>query len=199
MRLRTLGAACAACAVAASSSPAHARYSPGVTADRADVPADMRRAAKRVLVERHMFLARRLGHVRGNPLSEAQRHRKRVALHALEAAVLHASNRRLLRTIREARARRAAGAADDPRSPQGAPNVAIPAQLAAIAQCESGGNPAAVSSNGMYHGKYQFSVATWAAVGGTGLPSRAPEAEQDMRAAMLYARSGPGQWPTCGL
>jgi hypothetical protein len=77
-------------------------------------------------------------------------------------------------------------------------SVPIPPQLAAIAQCESGGDPTAVSSNGMYHGKYQFSVATWAAVGGSGLPSQAPEAEQDMRAAMLYARSGPGQWPVCG-
>jgi hypothetical protein len=76
--------------------------------------------------------------------------------------------------------------------------VPVPPHLAAIAQCESGGNPTAVSSNGMYHGKYQFSVATWAAVGGAGLPSRAPEAEQDKRAAMLYARSGPGQWPVCG-
>ena len=76
--------------------------------------------------------------------------------------------------------------------------VSVPPQLEAIAACESGGNPGAVSSNGMYHGKYQFSVETWAAMGGSGLPSRAPEAEQDMRAAMLYAQSGPGQWPTCG-
>jgi len=76
--------------------------------------------------------------------------------------------------------------------------VPIPPQLEAIAACESGGDPTAVSSNGMYHGKYQFSVATWAAMGGSGLPSQAPEAEQDMRAAMLYARSGPGQWPVCG-
>src|SRR5215212_3233512 len=65
--------------------------------------------------------------------------------------------------------------------------VPVPPQLEAIAACESGGDPTAVSSNGMYHGKYQFSVATWAAVGGSGLPSQAPEAEQDMRAAMLYA------------
>ena len=35
----------------------------------------------------------------------------------------------------------------------------------------------------------------WAAVA---CPSQAPEAEQDMRAAMLYAQSGPGQWPVCG-
>ena len=76
--------------------------------------------------------------------------------------------------------------------------VAVPPQLEAIAQCESGGDPTAVSSNGMYHGKYQFAVETWAAMGGSGLPSQAPEAEQDMRAAMLYERSGPGQWPVCG-
>jgi hypothetical protein len=76
--------------------------------------------------------------------------------------------------------------------------VPIPPQLEAIAACESGGDPTAVSSNGMYHGKYQFSVETWAAVGGSGLPSQAPEAEQDMRAAKLYAQSGPGQWPVCG-
>ena len=77
-------------------------------------------------------------------------------------------------------------------------SVAVPPHLEAIAQCESGGDPTAVSSNGMYHGKYQFSVETWAAMGGSGLPSQAPEAEQDMRAAMLYEQSGPGQWPVCG-
>ncbi len=76
--------------------------------------------------------------------------------------------------------------------------VALPPHLEAIAQCESGGDPTAVSANGMYHGKFQFSVATWQAVGGTGLPSHAPEAEQDMRAVMLYEQSGPGQWPVCG-
>jgi len=76
--------------------------------------------------------------------------------------------------------------------------VAVPPHLEAIAQCESGGDPTAVSADGTYHGKYQFSVATWQAVGGSGLPSQAPEAEQDMRAATLYAQSGPGQWPVCG-
>lgn len=80
-----------------------------------------------------------------------------------------------------------------------APAVAIPPQLEAIAQCESGGDPTAVSADGTYHGKYQFSVATWQAVGGSGLPSQAPEAEQDMRAAMLYAQSGSSQWPVCGV
>ena len=70
--------------------------------------------------------------------------------------------------------------------------------LEAIADCESGGDPKVVSSNGLYHGKYQFHPDTWESVGGKGLPSDAPEAEQDYRAALLYERSGPGQWPVCG-
>lgn len=70
--------------------------------------------------------------------------------------------------------------------------------LEAIAECESGGDPEIVSSSGLYHGKYQFSPDTWESVGGEGLPSDAPEAEQDYRAALLYERSGPGQWPVCG-
>jgi soluble lytic murein transglycosylase-like protein len=72
------------------------------------------------------------------------------------------------------------------------------ATLNAIAACESGGNPAAVSSDGTYRGKYQFDYGTWASVGGSGDPAAAPEAEQDMRAAMLYARAGSSPWPICG-
>jgi hypothetical protein len=55
-----------------------------------------------------------------------------------------------------------------------------------------------VSSDGTYRGKYQFSRQTWAAMGGTGDPAAAPEAEQDRRAAALYAQAGAGQWPVCG-
>ena len=77
-------------------------------------------------------------------------------------------------------------------------SVDVPPQLESIAACESGGDPTAVSSNGTYRGKYQFSYATWAAVGGSGDPAAAPEREQDYRAALLYNRSGPGQWPVCG-
>jgi hypothetical protein len=70
--------------------------------------------------------------------------------------------------------------------------------LARIAQCESGGNPTAVSPSGRYRGKYQFSRATWRAMGGTGDPAQAPEAEQDRRAAALLAQAGTSPWPVCG-
>jgi len=70
--------------------------------------------------------------------------------------------------------------------------------LAAIAACESGGDPAAVSADGRFRGKYQFLVSTWKAVGGTGDPAAAAEAEQDRRAAALLAAEGTRPWPVCG-
>ncbi len=70
--------------------------------------------------------------------------------------------------------------------------------LEAIAACESGGDPTAVGGGGAYRGKYQFDYGTWASVGGSGDPAAAPEAEQDMRAQMLYERSGSNPWPVCG-
>jgi lysozyme family protein len=72
------------------------------------------------------------------------------------------------------------------------------AVLERIAQCESGGNPAAVSADRRYFGKYQFSRATWRRMGGRGNPARAPEAEQDRRAAALYRVEGTAPWPVCG-
>lgn len=70
--------------------------------------------------------------------------------------------------------------------------------LDAIAACESGGDPTAVSADGAYRGKYQFDYGTWASVGGSGDPAAAPEAEQDYRAALLYSRGGSSPWPICG-
>lgn len=54
-----------------------------------------------------------------------------------------------------------------------------------IKQCESGGNYRAVNPNGHY-GAWQFSIATWRSVGGTGNPADASPAEQDYRAAILW-------------
>lgn len=68
---------------------------------------------------------------------------------------------------------------------------------AKLAQCESGGRASVVSSNGLYHGLYQFTVSTWRSVGGSGLPSQASPAEQTKRAQMLQAKAGWGQWPAC--
>jgi len=70
--------------------------------------------------------------------------------------------------------------------------------LAAIAACESGGDPEAVSADGTYRGKYQFDQGTWESVGGSGDPAAAPEAEQDYRAALLYSEAGSSPWPICG-
>jgi hypothetical protein len=70
--------------------------------------------------------------------------------------------------------------------------------LAKIAQCESGGDPTAISADGHYRGKYQFTRATWRATGGSGDPAAAPEAEQDRLAAALLAQQGTTPWPVCG-
>jgi hypothetical protein len=98
------------------------------------------------------------------------------------------SLRRDLEVARRAERRRAARASR--------PAGASPA-LEAIAACESGGNPATNTGNGFY-GKYQFTLSTWQSVGGTGNPAAASEAEQNKRAAMLYAREGAAPWPVCG-
>jgi hypothetical protein len=104
-------------------------------------------------------------------------------LQTLPVSVLRARNERLRKRV--ARVVRRENA------------VATPPHLAAIAACESGGNPATNTGNGFY-GKYQFTQGTWQSVGGTGNPAAASEAEQDRRAAMLYAREGSSPWPVCG-
>jgi peptidoglycan hydrolase-like protein with peptidoglycan-binding domain len=73
----------------------------------------------------------------------------------------------------------------------------VSSKLEQIAQCESGGNPRAVSSDGTYRGKYQFDEQTWKSLGGSGDPVDAPESEQDQLAAKLYHERGPSAWPSC--
>jgi hypothetical protein len=73
----------------------------------------------------------------------------------------------------------------------------VPAALRKIAQCESGGNPRAISRDGRYRGKYQFDVSTWRAIGGSGDPAKASEAEQDRRALALYRKRGTAPWANC--
>lgn len=134
------------------------------------------------VVRRTLRTARHAAKLKGTHLP----HGYRAVLDRRTNAALKAKRRHLLREIRTL------------RSTGGAPAIAIPAQLSAIAACESGGNPQAIGGGGAFRGKYQFDYGTWASVGGSGDPAAAPEAEQDRRAAMLYARSGATPWPVCG-
>jgi hypothetical protein len=73
----------------------------------------------------------------------------------------------------------------------------VAAVMAKIAECESGGNPAAISASGTYRGKYQFTQETWESLGATGDPAEADESVQDMYAAGLYQQRGLAPWPAC--
>ena len=69
-----------------------------------------------------------------------------------------------------------------------------------IAQCESGGNPRAVSPNGLYRGLYQISASTWAAYGGTSYAARpdlASPSQQLAVAQKIQQGQGWNAWPTC--
>jgi peptidoglycan hydrolase-like protein with peptidoglycan-binding domain len=78
-------------------------------------------------------------------------------------------------------------------------NVSGPASpaLERIAACESGGDPTAISADGQYRGKYQFSQQTWSEIGGRGDPAQASESEQDRLAAKLLRVMGTSPWPNC--
>ncbi|HEX6389086.1 MAG TPA: transglycosylase family protein [Solirubrobacteraceae bacterium] len=150
--------------------------------DQLDAAADQLAARQLRAKRRVLRVARKVAALRGTDIT--QRYVRK--LDRFTVSQLNRRHLRLKRTLREL------------RRTGGAPDVAIPGVLASIAACESGGNPRAIGGGGAYRGKYQFSYSTWASVGGSGDPAAAPEAEQDRRAAMLYARSGPGQWPVCG-
>ena len=93
---------------------------------------------------------------------------------------------------------RALGLARKAAADGGASPVRLPAVLKRIAQCESGGNIRAISPDGRYRGKFQFSRATWRNLGGTGDPAAADEATQDRIALKLYRAQGTSPWPSCG-
>jgi uncharacterized protein YabE (DUF348 family) len=67
----------------------------------------------------------------------------------------------------------------------------------ALARCESGGNWATNTGNG-YYGGLQFSLGTWQAYGGHGLPSSNSREEQIRIATLVRnASGGYGAWPAC--
>jgi hypothetical protein len=207
MRLGTLGAACALCAAAvpasaAGQSPADAGAPPAtpqpatpppptLAPGEAPLPGDMQRAAMRQLVDRHIGLSRRYERLLGDRLSLTERREIRDTVGRLTPPRIRAETRELRSDIRRLSRRLE-------RKYGGAPDVAIPPVLESIAQCESRGDPRAISAGGTYRGKYQFSYSTWASVGGEGDPATASETEQDRRAAILYRTGGAGHWPVCG-
>jgi hypothetical protein len=145
--------------------------------------AEARQNLQQALIRRAMKLARRVADVRDErfaPRAELARLRDQ------PPTELRARVRELWRELREARRERR-----EAQAPQASP------VLEAIAACESGGDPTTDTGNGFY-GKYQFTAETWAAVGGSGNPAQASEAEQDRRAAILYAQAGASPWPVCG-
>jgi hypothetical protein len=155
-------------------------------------PGDMRKGAMQILTDRHVHFARRYHRLLGDPLTRSERREIRAQLGQLTPYKVRVETRELRQDIRRLRGKL------ERKLHGGAPDVPIPPQLDAIAQCESHGNPRAISSSGTYRGKYQFSFTTWAAVGGKGDPAAASETEQDRRAAILYRKAGAGQWPVCG-
>jgi hypothetical protein len=65
-----------------------------------------------------------------------------------------------------------------------------------LAECESGGNWSINTGNGFYGG-LQFSLSTWRAYGGTGMPHEASREEQIAVAERVQDAQGWGAWPAC--
>jgi uncharacterized protein YabE (DUF348 family) len=65
-----------------------------------------------------------------------------------------------------------------------------------LAQCESGGNWSINTGNGFYGG-LQFSLGTWRAYGGSGMPNKASKSTQIAIAKKVQADAGWGAWPAC--
>ncbi len=65
-----------------------------------------------------------------------------------------------------------------------------------IAQCESGGNWSINTGNG-YYGGLQFSLSTWRAYGGNGMPHNNSKSAQIAVAKKVQAAQGWGAWPAC--
>jgi resuscitation-promoting factor RpfA len=65
-----------------------------------------------------------------------------------------------------------------------------------LAKCESGGNWAINTGNG-YYGGLQFSLSTWRAHGGKGMPQKASRATQIAVAEKVLRSQGWKAWPAC--
>jgi hypothetical protein len=186
----TAGAALGATVPAATASPLFVR---DTTLERVQDRAE--RTHERA-VHRHVRLARKHFRLRG-------KEERRTAREVRDWSTphLHEENRELRR--RNARLerrldRQRAQGLVDPGATAVSSSGAAPAQLQAIAQCESGGDPGAIGGGGAYRGLYQMAPSTFHAYGGQGDPAAASVAEQTRVAARIYAAEGAAPWPTCG-
>ncbi|MCI2975278.1 MAG: transglycosylase family protein [Ferrimicrobium sp.] len=80
----------------------------------------------------------------------------------------------------------------------GTPAPPSPQAFSALRNCEAGGNYQENTGNG-YYGAYQFSAATWAGLGFSGLPSSASPATQNRAAQIEQQQGGWSAWPECSL
>jgi hypothetical protein len=171
-------AACAGALAASAGAQTQAHRLLHPTIGGQTVGAQLHHAGHRVLARRDLRLADAVQKLGGEVPSDR-------AIHGMSNRGLHRLHTRLIRDKHQLKREAAAV-------------PAVSGTLQAIAACESGGNPQAIGGGGAFRGKYQFTYATWAAMGGSGDPAAAPETEQDRLAARLYATSGASQWPVCG-
>jgi len=75
--------------------------------------------------------------------------------------------------------------------------AALVAHWQGVAECESGGDWSIDTGNG-YYGGLQFSLETWQAYGGRGMPHEQPAWYQAGIAERVRRDSGLHHWPNCG-
>jgi len=160
----------------------------------AQMRAEHREAVVERLTPKVIRTKRKTAHVKGEKFKQAAQRRRLLGDSPEDLRVELKRSRRELRGAKRAAAE--AKAAHTGGAAVAGGSTAAP-HLQAIAACESGGNYSADTGNGFF-GAYQFTQSTWASVGGTGNPAAASPAEQDRRAAMLYAQQGTSPWPVCG-
>lgn len=64
-------------------------------------------------------------------------------------------------------------------------------------ECENGGYGWSANTGNGYYGGLQFSLSSWAAVGGTDRPDQASPDEQIARGKLLWEHGGWAHWPAC--
>jgi hypothetical protein len=64
-------------------------------------------------------------------------------------------------------------------------------------ECENGGYGWSANTGNGFYGGLQFSLSSWASVGGAGRPDQASPDEQIHRGQLLWEQGGWAHWPAC--